>query len=209
MSGASQRRRREEGSEAPSKRALATRTALLSAAQEIFVRYGYEAATIAAIVERSGTSTGSLYNQFGGKPGLFFALRSELSERLWTVTAEAIDSRRAAGDQDPLSIYLAGARAYLMACWDERAVAAVLLSGDAPHGVEAIRHAQLHRWIGQNAAVLQVHDRLFGEELAAAVTAVVAAAVPQILTRESRRDAAALTDYFAELITRLMRPGAP
>lgn len=192
-----------------SKRVLATQDALLRGAREVFAEHGYEAATIAEIVERSGTSTGSLYNQFGSKAGLFFALRREFSARLWAATADAMDARRAAGEQDPLTVYLAGARAYLIACWDERDVATMLMSEDVPPGSEAGRHERLSTWIKQNAAVLQVDNRRFGEALAAAVTGVVSAAIPQIIACTSRAAATELIDFHAELITRLVRPSTP
>lgn len=192
-----------------SRRVIATQDALLSGARAVFAERGYEAATIAEIVERSGTSTGSLYNQFGGKAGLFFALRREFSAQLWSVTVHAMDVLREHGAQDPLAIYLAGARAYLGACWDERDLATVLMSGDAPHGAEAARHERLYSWIKQNAAVLEIDNARFGEALAAAVTGIVSAAIPQILRCASRAEASELIDFYAELITRLMRSSAP
>lgn len=191
-----------------SRRVIATQDALLRGAREVFAARGYEAATIVEIVERSGTSTGSLYNQFGGKAGLFFALRREFSAQLWAVTANAMDALRETGEQDPLTIYLAGARAYLVACWDERDVASLLMSGDVPPGAEAARHERLYSWIKQNAAVLEVDHWRFGEALAAAVTGIVSVAIPQILTCTNRAEAIELIDYYAELITRLMRPSA-
>ncbi|HWA65044.1 MAG TPA: TetR/AcrR family transcriptional regulator [Mycobacteriales bacterium] len=50
------------------------RSALLDAAREVFLESGYVGATIDAIAERAGFSTGVVYSQFGGKPDLFLAL---------------------------------------------------------------------------------------------------------------------------------------
>jgi AcrR family transcriptional regulator len=50
------------------------RVALLDAAREVFLEAGYVGATVDAIAERAGFSTGVVYSQFGGKPDLFLAL---------------------------------------------------------------------------------------------------------------------------------------
>src|SRR6266542_4093397 len=52
-------------------RSGSTRQALLAGALEVFSNRGYEDASIAEIVERSGASVGSLYHHYGGKAGLF------------------------------------------------------------------------------------------------------------------------------------------
>ncbi|HVY10417.1 MAG TPA: helix-turn-helix domain-containing protein [Mycobacteriales bacterium] len=50
------------------------RALLLEAAREVFLEAGYVGATVDAIAERAGFSTGVVYSQFGGKPELFLAL---------------------------------------------------------------------------------------------------------------------------------------
>jgi AcrR family transcriptional regulator len=50
------------------------RAALLDAARDVFLEAGYVGATVDAIAERAGFSTGVVYSQFGGKPDLFLAL---------------------------------------------------------------------------------------------------------------------------------------
>ncbi|MFC4120685.1 TetR/AcrR family transcriptional regulator [Nonomuraea zeae] len=189
-----------------SKRALATRNALLDAARQVFAARGFEGATISEIVARSGTSVGSLYNQFGGKEHLFLELHRRHSELLWEATQQAMERARATGERDPFRLYLAGARAYLLACWDERDLARLFLSGEGPPGFDAIARGALRRWINQNADVLQVTGRRFGEALAAAVTGVVAAGARQVVACPARDDAAEMTEYFAMLVTRLAQP---
>src|SRR5262252_6835028 len=54
-----------------------TRRVLLEAAREVFTEQGYSQASIADVVERAGSSVGSLYHHFGGKAELFLALWHE------------------------------------------------------------------------------------------------------------------------------------
>jgi AcrR family transcriptional regulator len=188
------------------KRALATRAALLAGARDVFVSRGFEGATIAEIVARSGTSVGSLYNQFGGKENLFLELHRQHCDLLWAATGRATERARAGGRADPFEVYLAGARAYLATCWDVRDLARLFLSGDGPPGFDAITRSGLRRWISQNAGVLQVAEQPFGEALSAAVTGVVAAGARQVVECAGRDEANRMTDYFITLVARLVGP---
>lgn len=51
-----------------------TRSALLSAAAELFASRGVEATSIDAIAEAADRTSGAVYDHFGGKDGLLFAL---------------------------------------------------------------------------------------------------------------------------------------
>jgi AcrR family transcriptional regulator len=51
--------------------------ALLDAARQVFAGRGFSDASIADIVQRAGSSVGSLYHHFGGKSELYIALREE------------------------------------------------------------------------------------------------------------------------------------
>jgi AcrR family transcriptional regulator len=69
-----------------------TRERLLAAAAELFAERGIEAASVDAIAERAGRTSGAVYDHFGGKPGLLFALLEG-----WTdAAAEAIGAEVAA-----------------------------------------------------------------------------------------------------------------
>jgi AcrR family transcriptional regulator len=188
------------------KRARATRAALLAGARDVFVARGFEGATIAEIVARSGTSVGSLYNQFGGKENLFLELHRQHCDLLWDATHRAMDRARAGGTADPTAVYLVGARTYLVTCWDVREPARLFLSGDGPPGFDAVTRGGLRRWTVQNAGLLQVAGQPFGEALAAAVTAVVAAGARHVVECASREDAVRTTDYFTGLVARLAGP---
>ena len=59
----------------------------LESAAELFVEVGYEAATMTAIAERSGSSIGALYNYFPDKQSIAFNLLKQYSANLevqWT-----------------------------------------------------------------------------------------------------------------------------
>jgi AcrR family transcriptional regulator len=51
-----------------------TRQRLLAAAAELFAERGIEGSSVDAIAERAERTSGALYDHFGGKPGLLFAL---------------------------------------------------------------------------------------------------------------------------------------
>jgi AcrR family transcriptional regulator len=56
----------------------------LDAAAELFVEVGYEAATMTAIAERSGSSIGALYNYFPDKQAIALTLLSQYAQELET-----------------------------------------------------------------------------------------------------------------------------
>lgn len=77
FSVATQAERREE-----------TRRRLLDAAAELFAERGVDGASIDAIAERADRTSGALYDHFGGKDGLLFALLQEWTDAV-SVTASA------------------------------------------------------------------------------------------------------------------------
>jgi AcrR family transcriptional regulator len=54
----------------------------LDAAAELFLEVGYEAATMTAVAERSGSSIGALYNYFPDKQSIAFTLLNQYSQEL-------------------------------------------------------------------------------------------------------------------------------
>jgi AcrR family transcriptional regulator len=56
--------------------------AFLDAAAELFVEAGFEAATMTAIAERSGSSIGALYNYFPDKESIALTLRNQYAQEL-------------------------------------------------------------------------------------------------------------------------------
>lgn len=79
-----------------------TRRRLLDAAAELFASRGIEASSVDAIAERAARTSGAVYDHFGGKEGILFALlegwvddvAAVISAEL--VTAATLDDRLAA-----------------------------------------------------------------------------------------------------------------
>ena len=89
------------------------------------------------IVARAGASVGSLYHHFSGKADLYLALFDELQSARPSGPAPRCAGRRDAGVTDPMGLFLAGARAYLDGCIDQRELAAAVLRGRRAAGVRA------------------------------------------------------------------------
>lgn len=108
--------------------AAASRAALLAAARACFTDAGYEATTVAAILERAGMARGALYHYFpGGKAEIFTAVfdlvDAEYHERRDAMLALPSAVARLKG----------GARVFLELCADD-AFARIALT-DAPRVV--------------------------------------------------------------------------
>ena len=79
-----------------------TRQRLLDAAADLFARRGIEASSVDAIAEAADRTSGAIYDHFGGKEGILFALlegwvddvAAEISAEL--VAVDALDDRLAA-----------------------------------------------------------------------------------------------------------------
>lgn len=56
------------------------RTAMLDAAESLFLELGYEQTTLAAVVRRSGGSLATLYEHFGNKQGLLRAMIARIAQ---------------------------------------------------------------------------------------------------------------------------------
>src|SRR5580700_8325297 len=100
-----------------------TQRALLDAAREVFTSRGFSEASIADVVERAGSSVGSLYHHFGGKSELFLALWHEHQLAHEQAASEAVARLREAGETDTTELFCAGARAFLEGSWLRRDLA--------------------------------------------------------------------------------------
>jgi AcrR family transcriptional regulator len=94
-------------------RTAETQRALLDAARAVFTEQGFADASIADVVERAGSSVGSLYHHFGGKAELFIALWQDYQHAQEQAASAAVARARAAGVTDPFELFSAGARAFL------------------------------------------------------------------------------------------------
>ena len=84
-------------------RSARTRRVLLEAAREVFAGHGYDGASIADVVERAGSSVGSLYHHFGGKAELFVALWQDHQDAQEQRVVTAVAKARADGEEDLLT----------------------------------------------------------------------------------------------------------
>ncbi|MEV4253526.1 TetR/AcrR family transcriptional regulator [Spirillospora sp. NPDC049652] len=187
-------------------RADATRRALLDAAQEVFADRGYADAGIAEIVERSGISVGSLYHHYGGKAGLYLALWEELSGEQETRAAEAVAAARASGEDDPIALFVAGARGYLETCWERREAARLFHAGEGPSGFSLMRRGRAQRWIERNTRLL-LHREDGGDSatsvLSMVLTTVIGEAGREIALADSAAAAAEIIDEVLRILLRL------
>src|SRR6266436_4156070 len=101
-------------------RTAQTQRALLDAAREVFAEQGFTEASIADVVERAGSSVGSLYHHFGGKSELFLALWHEHQAAHEQAATSAVTEARKNGVTDRGELFAAGARAFLEGSWQRR-----------------------------------------------------------------------------------------
>ncbi len=185
-----------------SERGAATRGALLDAAREIFVTRGFAEAGVTDVVSRAGASVGSLYHHFSGKADLYLTLFDEFQTRQTQLTKQAVQAARAEGESDPMRLFIAGARAYLEGCFDERELAALFLRGDGPPGFEVIMRDRMRQWARRNAALFE-DDR---GALVVVVTGALAAAVSEVALAEDVAASRRLSEDVLTIISHIRRP---
>lgn len=107
----------------------ATRARILDAAREAFARDGYEAVSLAALVDDLGLTKGAFYHHFAKKQSLFVAVLGDVVDEVGERVAAAAD--RAPDAWDGLR---AGCRAYLETAADDRMRRILLEDGPAVVG---------------------------------------------------------------------------
>ncbi|MBV9870805.1 MAG: TetR/AcrR family transcriptional regulator [Frankiaceae bacterium] len=197
--------RRPEG-ERGGGRAQATRAILLAAARDVFAAGGFADANITDVVAKAGASVGSLYHHFGGKADLYLALFDDYQASQEQRAAEAVRAARLQGEADTLKLFLAGARAYLEGCWEQRDLARVFLDGGGPPGFELIARRRYREWVGVNTALLNTDDQPLGDTLVVVLTSVVAEAGREVAVQETEQSATRLAEEFIELLARIGTP---
>lgn len=113
-------------------RTEATRTALLDAAQRLFVEKGYAETATPEIVAAAGVTRGALYHHFEDKKALFLAV----AEREAVAVAAEIETT-AAPETDARLALLSGARAYFNAMAANGRTRLLLLEAPAVLGSDA------------------------------------------------------------------------
>ncbi|WP_102192948.1 TetR/AcrR family transcriptional regulator [Microbacterium aurantiacum] len=87
----------------------ATRSAIETAAVQVFARRGFAAASIRQIADQAGISTGSIYRHYSGKEELFEELLAQASHGIEGAAT------RLSEEGDPKGMILAFTEAYLVA----------------------------------------------------------------------------------------------
>ena len=188
-------------------RTAETQRALLDAAREVFTEQGFADASIADVVERAGSSVGSLYHHFGGKSELFVALWQDHQLAQEAAASEAVARVRRAGVTDPFELFSAGARAFLEGCWQHRDLAVLFYAGDGPPGFEVMKRRRGREWIGQNDALLRLSDTSFDRLYATILTSLIGEGGREVATARTRRQATKVIDAVIEYVRRLMAGG--
>lgn len=184
-------------------RTAQTRRVLLEAAREVFTQSGFSEASVADVVERANSSVGSLYHHFGGKTELFTALWEDHQQAHEDAAASAVAKAKATGEDEPIELFIAGARAYLGGSWERRDLAQLFLDGDGPPGFELLRRTRGREWVRQNAVLLGVRNDPIDRMTAATLTSLMGEAGREIATCSSKKEADAITEATVRLIRRL------
>jgi AcrR family transcriptional regulator len=184
-----------------------TQRALLDAARDVFAEQGFANASIADVVERAGSSVGSLYHHFGGKSELFLALWQEHQQAHEQAASNAVADARQAGQTDPTELFCVGARAFLEGSWVRRDLTMLFVSGDGPPGFELMKRRRLHEWISQNDALLRLADTPLDRLYAAILTSLIGEGAREVAASKTRRQARAVIDAVIEYARRTMAGG--
>jgi AcrR family transcriptional regulator len=189
--------------EAKRSRASDTKAMLLAAAREIFTSAGYADANVVDIVERAGSSVGSMYHHFGGKSDLYIALYDDYQSRQRHRSARAFRLALAAGQQDALELFIVACRAYLDGCWEERELAQLFLSGGGPPGFELLMRRGFRHWLTTNSELLSEQTRPLPDTLVLVLTTIANEAGREVAVQPSRAAARRFIQEILELISRL------
>lgn len=184
------------------RRSAETKRAVLDAARQLFNEKGYDNTSIDDIVVASGISVGSIYHQFGGKKEVFRALADSSLARHREVSERATKRVIAAGETDPVRIYVAGAKAYLLDTWKNRDIdrVSILLEGPAVEAAGA--REQRARYL-RGSLGISIGDPPLPDSTGYALFGLLYGAATQLVEIEDRRKANAVIKYFGELILKM------
>ena len=188
-------------------RTAQTQRALLDAARAVFTARGFAEASIADIVERAGSSVGSLYHHFGGKSELFLALFQEHQAWHEAAASKAVADAKKKGVTDPGVLLGTGARAFLHGSWQRRDLAMLFANGDAPPGFELVRRRRAREWLRQNDSLLRLTDQPSDRVYAAILTSLIGEGAYEVAAARNRREADQIIDATLEYARRLIADG--
>ncbi len=184
-----------------------TQRALLDAARQVFTEQGFADASIADVVERAGSSVGSLYHHFGGKSELFVALWQEYQHAQENAASKAVAQARRAGATGQFELFSAGAKAFLEGCWQRRDLAVLFYAGDGPSGFEVMRRQRGHEWLSRSDALLGLEDTSIDRLYAIILTSLIGEGGREVATAKTRRQANRIIDAVIEYARRLVTGG--
>jgi AcrR family transcriptional regulator len=180
-----------------------TRTQFLDAARAVFAQRGFAEASVSEVVERAGSSVGSLYHHFGGKGELFTALWERYRDEQHAVAASAVAAARADGVTDPFALFEAGARAYLQATWANRDMVKLAYDGDTPPGFQKLLRRSGKEWVKDNFRLLGASNSPVNRVLVALLTSFTGDARREIASARSVKEAQQLVDTMMEVLARM------
>src|SRR5512144_1380812 len=82
----------------PNRRGARSREAVLDAAERLMAEQGYEAASMAALVDEAGIPASSIYHYFGSKEGVLLAVMERGAERFFEALPD-LDQRQGSQTQ--------------------------------------------------------------------------------------------------------------
>jgi AcrR family transcriptional regulator len=184
-----------------------TQRALLDAARAVFAEQGFDKTSIADLVERAGSSVGSLYHHFGGKSELFLALWQEHQQVQEEAASQAVAAARRAGVTGTTELFCAGARAFLEGSWQRRDLALLFFSGGGPPGFEVLKRRRGSEWVAQNDALLGLPDTALARLHASVLTSLIGEGAREVATARNRRQASLIIEAVIEYARRLLAGG--
>jgi AcrR family transcriptional regulator len=188
-------------------RTAETQRSLLDAAREVFTEQGFAEASIADVVERAGSSVGSLYHHFGGKSELFIALWQDYTQAQETSASAAVARAKQDGVTEPFELFAAGTRGYLEGAWERRDLSMLFNAGDGPPGFELMRRRRGREWIGQNDTLLKLSDTSLNRLYVTILTSLAGEGAREVAAAKTRAQANKIIDAVLEYARRLMTGG--
>jgi AcrR family transcriptional regulator len=189
-----------------SERGAATRSALLTAAREVFTTEGYAQAGVTDIVNKAGASVGSLYHHFSGKADLYLTLFEELNNEQAGRTRRAMRGARDAGITDPKQLFLVGAREYLDVCAEQRELFRLFVSGDGPPGFDLVRRQRLADWMSLNTDFFVRSGEPLDEAVAIVMTGALGLCAAELSLGADAEHTRKIADGVIEVLSRLRLP---
>lgn len=178
----------------------------MAAARDVFTSVGYAQAGVTDVVAGAGASVGSLYHHFTGKADLYFTLFEDFHRSQVQRARSAVHRARDGGVTEPKQLFLAGARAYLDGCVQERELARLFVRGDGPPGFDLLMRQRQREWVDKNADFFARSAEPLDEALAVVMTGALMLAVAEVSLGEDAGHAERLADGVLQVLSRIGSP---